>query len=62
METFDCVTSSEAHSDLITDVRFKPGSTIFATSSFDKTIRIWDAARVSCLSHTHTHTNTFYVV
>ncbi|KAI4296766.1 hypothetical protein L6164_036692 [Bauhinia variegata] len=45
METFDCVSTSEAHSLLITDVRFRPGSTIFATSSFDRTVKIWDAAK-----------------
>lgn len=47
METFDSVYTSEAHKLLITDVRFKPSSTIFATSSFDKTVKVWDAARVS---------------
>ncbi|XP_028777477.1 uncharacterized protein LOC114734116 [Neltuma alba] len=45
METFDCVSTSESHSLLITDVRFRPGSTIFATSSADKTVKIWDAAK-----------------
>ncbi|KAK9906940.1 hypothetical protein M0R45_002557 [Rubus argutus] len=47
METFDVVKTSEEHSHLITDVRFKPNSTIFATSSFDRTVKIWDAARPS---------------
>ncbi|KAK9936395.1 hypothetical protein M0R45_013239 [Rubus argutus] len=47
METFDVVKTSEEHSHLITDVRFKPHSTIFATSSFDRTVKIWDAARPS---------------
>ncbi|KAJ9566533.1 hypothetical protein OSB04_002499 [Centaurea solstitialis] len=36
-------------SNMITDVRFKPHSTVFATSSFDTTIRLWDAANVSKL-------------
>ncbi|XP_027338133.1 transcriptional corepressor LEUNIG-like [Abrus precatorius] len=45
METFDCATTTEAHSLLVTDVRFKPGSTIFATSSFDRSVRLWDAAK-----------------
>ncbi|CAL0334416.1 unnamed protein product [Lupinus luteus] len=44
-ETFDCVTTTEEHSLLITDVRFRTGSTIFATSSFDRSVRLWDAAR-----------------
>ncbi|CAL0309334.1 unnamed protein product [Lupinus luteus] len=45
MENFECVTTPEEHSLLITDVRFRANSTIFATSSFDTSIRIWDAAR-----------------
>ncbi|KAL2346765.1 hypothetical protein Fmac_000765 [Flemingia macrophylla] len=32
----------EGHSSLITDVRFSPSMVHLATSSFDKTIRIWD--------------------
>ncbi|KAI5331202.1 hypothetical protein L3X38_021328 [Prunus dulcis] len=47
METFDFDKTSEGHSLLITDIRFQPNSTIFATSSFDKTVKIWDAARSS---------------
>ncbi|TKY71717.1 Transcriptional corepressor LEUNIG [Spatholobus suberectus] len=46
METFDCVTTTETHSLIVTDVRFRPCSTIFATSSFDRSVRLWDAARV----------------
>ncbi|KVI01011.1 G-protein beta WD-40 repeat-containing protein, partial [Cynara cardunculus var. scolymus] len=34
-------------SNMITDVRFMPHSTVFATSSFDTTIRLWDAANIS---------------
>ncbi|KAL1289178.1 hypothetical protein HN51_057849 [Arachis hypogaea] len=45
METLNCVTTTEGHSHLITDVRFRPSSTIFATSSFDRSIKLWDAAR-----------------
>ncbi|PPD86465.1 hypothetical protein GOBAR_DD16596 [Gossypium barbadense] len=33
----------EEHSCLITDVRFSPSMSRFATSSFDKTVRVWDA-------------------
>ncbi|KAM1792997.1 hypothetical protein ACFX12_036794 [Malus domestica] len=47
METFDFVKTSEGHSLLITDVRFQPSSTVFATSSFDKTVKIWDASNSS---------------
>ncbi|WJX46086.1 hypothetical protein P8452_32919 [Trifolium repens] len=45
METRHSVTTSEAHLSAILEVRFKPGSTIFATSSADKTIKLWDAKR-----------------
>uniref|UniRef100_A0A803PN71 Uncharacterized protein n=1 Tax=Cannabis sativa TaxID=3483 RepID=A0A803PN71_CANSA len=35
-----------AHSSFITDIRFQPNSSIFASSSFDGTVKkIWDAAR-----------------
>ncbi|KAE8676037.1 1-aminocyclopropane-1-carboxylate oxidase 1-like [Hibiscus syriacus] len=33
----------EEHSCLITDVRFRPSISRLATSSFDKTVRVWDA-------------------
>ncbi|KAB1221957.1 Transcriptional corepressor LEUNIG [Morella rubra] len=45
METFQSINTSEGHSLLITDVRFKPSSNLFATSSFDRTVKIWDAER-----------------
>ncbi|KAB1204545.1 Transcriptional corepressor LEUNIG [Morella rubra] len=35
--------SLEEHSALITDVRFSPTMPRLATSSFDKTVRVWDA-------------------
>ncbi|KAL8468052.1 hypothetical protein ACS0TY_031343 [Phlomoides rotata] len=34
----------QGHTQLITDVRFKPDSTMLATSSFDRTVKIWDAS------------------
>ncbi|KAH1054966.1 hypothetical protein J1N35_033031 [Gossypium stocksii] len=36
--------TNESHSLPISDIRFKPNSTIVATSSYDKTVRIWDSA------------------
>ncbi|KAF5743283.1 Transcriptional corepressor LEUNIG -like protein [Tripterygium wilfordii] len=36
-------TTLEEHSALITDVRFSPSMPRLATSSFDKTVRVWDA-------------------
>jgi len=45
---------------IITDVRFRPNSTQLATSSFDTSVRIWDAAKPSYNSlKTYTgHTST----
>ncbi|CAI8591125.1 unnamed protein product [Vicia faba] len=45
VDTFNNYATEETHLLLITDVRFRPGSTIFATSSFDKSVRVWDADR-----------------
>ncbi|XP_057764479.1 transcriptional corepressor LEUNIG_HOMOLOG-like [Salvia miltiorrhiza] len=36
--------SFQGHTQLITDIRFKPNSNMFATSSFDRIVKIWDAA------------------
>jgi WD40 repeat protein len=47
MDTLKLKNSLEEHSLLITDVRFSPNSTRLATSSFDKTVRVWDAENVS---------------
>uniref|UniRef100_F6HD93 Transcriptional corepressor LEUNIG n=1 Tax=Vitis vinifera TaxID=29760 RepID=F6HD93_VITVI len=47
METYDYVCTTEEHSLLITDVRFKPNSALFATSSFDRSVQIWDADKPS---------------
>lgn len=47
MDTLKLKSTLEEHSLLITDVRFSPNSTRLATSSFDKTVRVWDADNVS---------------
>lgn len=39
----------EEHTALITDVRFSPSMSRLATSSFDKTVRVWDAENVRVL-------------
>ncbi|CAH2059758.1 unnamed protein product [Thlaspi arvense] len=44
METLQTESTPEEHGHIITDVRFRPNSTQLATSSFDKTIKIWDAS------------------
>ncbi|KAK1265928.1 Transcriptional corepressor LEUNIG [Acorus gramineus] len=45
MDNLKTESSSEEHSHIITDVRFRPNSTQLATSSFDRTVRLWDAAK-----------------
>ncbi|KAK4485854.1 hypothetical protein RD792_008502 [Penstemon davidsonii] len=42
-DTLKTKTTLEEHSSLITDVRFSPSMARLATSSFDKTVRVWDA-------------------
>lgn len=46
-DTLKTKTTLEEHSSLITDVRFSPSMPRLATSSFDKTVRVWDADNVS---------------
>ncbi|KAL2540749.1 LEUNIG-like protein [Abeliophyllum distichum] len=51
MDTLRTETTPEEHQVLITDVRFRPNSTQLATASFDKSVRLWDAANPSyCLN------------
>ncbi|KAL7151742.1 hypothetical protein ABFS83_04G052000 [Erythranthe nasuta] len=51
MNTLQTETTPEEHQYLITDVRFRPNSTQLATASFDKSVRLWDAANPSyCLN------------
>jgi WD40 repeat protein len=50
MESFQTQYTSEEHGGIITDVRFRPNSSHLATSSFDRTIKLWNAADVSYLS------------
>jgi len=45
METGNSFTTSETHLDAILEVRFRSGSPIFATSSADRTVRLWHAKR-----------------
>ncbi|KAL4342194.1 hypothetical protein GQ457_08G002570 [Hibiscus cannabinus] len=42
-DTLKLKSTLEEHSGLITDVRFSPSMSRLATSSFDKTVRVWDA-------------------
>lgn len=43
MDSFKLKNTLEEHNLIITDVRFSPVSTRLATSSFDRTVRVWDA-------------------
>nr|KJB30144.1 hypothetical protein B456_005G131200 [Gossypium raimondii] len=47
METLKTDCTTEEHTHIITDICFRPNSTQLATSSFDTTVRIWDAAQPS---------------
>ncbi|MQL88050.1 hypothetical protein Taro_020606, partial [Colocasia esculenta] len=44
-DTLQTQSSPEEHSLLITDIRFRPNSTQLATSSFDRTVRLWNATQ-----------------
>ncbi|XP_029123207.1 transcriptional corepressor LEUNIG_HOMOLOG isoform X3 [Elaeis guineensis] len=44
MDTLQTESTPEEHSLFITDIRFRPNSTHLATSSFDRTVRLWNAA------------------
>lgn len=50
MDTLQTETTPEEHQSVITDIRFRPNSTQFATASFDKSVRLWDAANVITFS------------
>ncbi|KAJ0970436.1 hypothetical protein J5N97_023313 [Dioscorea zingiberensis] len=54
MDTKKTEITPEEHSLLITDVRFRPNSTYLATSSLDKTVRLWNAAEPNYCLHTYT--------
>ncbi|KAJ9154025.1 hypothetical protein P3X46_027404 [Hevea brasiliensis] len=43
METLQTECTPEEHNHIITDVRFRPNTTQLATSSFDTSVRLWDA-------------------
>ncbi|XP_061366985.1 transcriptional corepressor LEUNIG_HOMOLOG-like isoform X3 [Gastrolobium bilobum] len=47
MDTLQTESTPEEHKSAISDVRFRPNSSQFATASFDKSVRLWDAANPS---------------
>lgn len=50
--TLQTESTPELHKHIITDVRFRANSTQLATSSFDRTIRLWDASDPSYCKNT----------
>ncbi|XP_031267080.1 transcriptional corepressor LEUNIG_HOMOLOG isoform X1 [Pistacia vera] len=58
METLQSECTPDEHNHIITDVRFRPNSTQLATSSFDKTVRLWDAAKPSYSLQTYAGHNS----
>ncbi|KAH6760663.1 transcriptional corepressor LEUNIG [Perilla frutescens var. frutescens] len=53
-DTLKPKTTLEEHTSLITDVRFSPSMARLATSSFDKTVRVWDVENPSYSLRTFT--------
>ncbi|KAJ0035902.1 hypothetical protein Pint_25393 [Pistacia integerrima] len=58
METLQSECTPDEHNHIITDVRFRPNFTQLATSSFDKTVRLWDAAKPSYSLQTYAGHNS----
>ncbi|XP_042514032.1 transcriptional corepressor LEUNIG_HOMOLOG-like isoform X2 [Macadamia integrifolia] len=54
MDTLQSESTPEEHTLIITDIRFRPNSTQLATSSFDRTVRLWNAADPNYSLHTYT--------
>ncbi|KAI3787890.1 hypothetical protein L2E82_00386 [Cichorium intybus] len=54
MDSLQTESTPEEHQHLITDIRFRPNSSQFATASFDMSVRIWDAANPSYCLHAYT--------
>nr|DAD37015.1 TPA_asm: hypothetical protein HUJ06_007656 [Nelumbo nucifera] len=54
MDTLQTESTPEEHTLIITDIRFRPNSTHLATCSFDRTVRLWNAAEPSYCLHAYT--------
>ena len=48
-ESFAAKSALDEHSQMITDIRFSPSMSRLATSSADKTVRVWDVDNVSAV-------------
>ncbi|XP_011024691.1 PREDICTED: transcriptional corepressor LEUNIG-like isoform X2 [Populus euphratica] len=54
MDNLQTENTTEEHKLVITDVRFRPNSSQLATSSCDKSVRLWDANNPSYCLHEYT--------
>ncbi|KAJ6844106.1 transcriptional corepressor LEUNIG-like protein isoform X3 [Iris pallida] len=54
MENGETQNTPEEHTHIVKDIRFRPDSTQLATSSFDRTVRLWNATEPSFSLHTFT--------
>ncbi|KAB2602111.1 transcriptional corepressor LEUNIG-like [Pyrus ussuriensis x Pyrus communis] len=58
MDTLQTQSTAEEHKLVITDVRFRPNSSQLATASFDKSVRLWDAANPNYCLQAYTGHNS----
>ncbi|WJX52098.1 hypothetical protein P8452_38242 [Trifolium repens] len=58
MDTGYSITTSESHLSTILEVRFQPGSSIFATCSTDKTVKVWNANTPASALYEFKHNGT----
>lgn len=47
MDTLKTESTPEEHKSVISDARFRPNSSQLVTASYDKSVRLWDAANVT---------------
>ncbi|KAK7338924.1 hypothetical protein VNO77_19558 [Canavalia gladiata] len=58
METLQTESTPAEHKSMITDVRFRPNSSQLATTSVDKSVRLWDANKPGyCMQQYNGHTS-----
>ncbi|OIV98652.1 hypothetical protein TanjilG_12775 [Lupinus angustifolius] len=58
MDTLKTESTPEEHKWVISDVRFRPNSTVFVTSCMDNCVRLWDAANPRyCLEQYNVHSS-----
>ena len=58
METSECLSTLNGHTDWVCSVTWSPDGQKIASSSYDMTIKIWDAYAYECLSTLSGHTNS----